>query len=73
MIKKHEEFEKKLAAHDENVNTVQMMAERLMEDEHYAKENVEQTAKRVCEKQVQNRERSGKRRSDLENSLRLHR
>jgi spectrin beta len=73
LLKKHEEFEKKLAAHDDNVNTLQMLAERLIEDEHFASIEMAKTAKDVDDKRNENRQRATKRKQALEDSLRLHR
>lgn len=52
LIKKHEEFEKRMNANDEKINQMMQFADRLNEENHYASDKITEKARSIDERQV---------------------
>lgn len=55
LIKKHEDFEKSLAAQEEKIKALDEFATKLIDGEHYAADDVAQRRAMVSLKQTKNR------------------
>jgi len=70
LIKKHEDFEKSLAAQEEKIKALDEFATKLIEGEHYAAEDVAERRALLLEKRAQLLEKSAIRKTMLEDSYR---
>ena len=52
LIKKHEEFEKRMNANDDKINQMMQFADRLNEENHYASDKITEKARSIDERQV---------------------
>lgn len=57
-MKKHEDFEKSLAAQEEKIKALDEFATKLIEGQHYAAEDVDQRRVAVCKHIALQRSRS---------------
>lgn len=71
LIKKHEDFEKSLAAQEEKIKALDEFATKLIEGQHYASEDVSQRREALLERRNALMEKSNARRAKLEDSYRL--
>jgi spectrin alpha len=71
LIKKHEDFEKSLAAQEEKIKALDEFATKLIEGQHYATDDVAQRRQALLERRNALLERSATRRAMLEDSYRL--
>jgi len=71
LIKKHDNFEKTLTAHEEKINALDEFARKLVESGHYASEDVEQRRKLFLEKRNLLLERSKARRNLLQDAYKF--
>ncbi|XP_025205987.1 spectrin alpha chain isoform X1 [Melanaphis sacchari] len=71
LIKKHEDFEKSLAAQEEKIKALDEFATKLIEGQHYATEDVAQRREMLLERRTALLAKSSQRRSVLEDSYRL--
>lgn len=71
MIKKHEDFEKSLAAQEEKIKALDEFASKLVEGQHYASEDVSVRRQTLLERRNALLDRSSRRRKTLEDSYRL--
>ncbi|XP_023929927.1 spectrin alpha chain-like isoform X4 [Lingula anatina] len=71
LIKKHEDFEKSLAAQEEKIHALDEFATKLIENEHYAADDVAARRDALLQRRNALYERSGARRRMLEDSLRF--
>jgi spectrin alpha len=71
LIKKHEDFEKSLAAHEEKIKSLDDFALKLIGDEHYAANEIKNIRDAVLERRAKLQQHSVDRRSKLEDSRRL--
>ncbi|RWS27338.1 hypothetical protein B4U80_10632, partial [Leptotrombidium deliense] len=71
LIKKHEDFEKSLAAQEEKIKALDEFAAKLVEGRHYAADDVAQRRSALLERRNALLERSNKRRAILEDSFKL--
>ncbi|KAF7492961.1 Spectrin alpha chain [Sarcoptes scabiei] len=68
LIKKHNNFEKSLAAHQEKMNALYDFARRLIESKHYASDEIDQKLKEFLERRDRLQERAKNRSKLLNNS-----
>jgi len=68
LIKKHEDFEKTLAAQDEKIKTLDEFATKLIENDHYAKDDVDERRCQLLERRDRLLSNSKTRRAKLEES-----
>lgn len=71
LIKKHEDFEKSLAAQEEKIKALDEFATKLIEGQHYAAGDVAQRRTMLLERRSALLEKSADRRAVLEDSYRL--
>ncbi len=71
LIKKHEDFEKSLAAQEEKIKALDEFATKLIEGQHYATDDVAQRREALLERRNALMEKSSIRRAMLEDSYRL--
>ncbi|KAI1305303.1 Spectrin alpha chain [Halotydeus destructor] len=71
LIKKHEDFEKSLAAQEEKIKALDEFATKLVEGQHYAADDVSLRRGSLIERRNALLDRSGLRRTTLENSYKL--
>jgi len=71
LIKKHEDFEKSLAAQEEKIKALDEFATKLIEGQHYAAEDVASRREQLLERRTALLEKSALRRTKLEDSYRL--
>jgi len=71
LIKKHEDFEKSLAAQEEKIKALDEFATKLIEGQHYAAEDVAQRRALLLERRSQLLEKSAVRRTMLEDSYKF--
>ncbi|XP_037079829.1 spectrin alpha chain-like [Pollicipes pollicipes] len=71
LIKKHEDFEKSLAAQEEKIKALNEFATKLIEGQHYAADDVAQRRDALLERRAQLMDKSAQRRARLEASYRL--
>lgn len=71
LIKKHEDFEKSLAAQEEKIKALDEFATKLMEGQHYAADDVSQRRELLLERRAALLEKSKQRRIMLDDSFRL--
>jgi len=71
LIKKHEDFEKSLAAQEEKIKALDEFATKLIEGQHYAADDVAQRRAMLLERRNALLEKSALRRAILEDSNRL--
>ncbi|KAB7494812.1 Spectrin alpha chain [Armadillidium nasatum] len=71
LIKKHEDFEKSLAAQEEKIKALDEFATKLIEGQHYAAEDVAQRRELLLERRNTLMEKSTLRRAMLEDSYKL--
>lgn len=71
LIKKHEDFEKSLAAQEEKIKALDEFASKLIEGNHYASEDVSIRRGQLLDRRNLLLEKSNRRRSTLEDSYRL--
>jgi len=71
LIKKHEDFEKSLAAQEEKIKALDEFATKLMEGQHYAAEDVAQRREMLLARRSALLEKSKQRRIMLEDSFKL--
>ncbi|XP_037798638.1 spectrin alpha chain-like isoform X2 [Penaeus monodon] len=71
LIKKHEDFEKSLAAQEEKIKALDEFATKLIEGQHYAADDVAQRRELLLERRTALLEMSARRRAMLEDSYRL--
>ncbi|XP_026468326.1 LOW QUALITY PROTEIN: spectrin alpha chain-like, partial [Ctenocephalides felis] len=71
LIKKHEDFEKSLAAQEEKIKALDEFASKLIEGEHYSAEDVADRRKMLLARRSALLEKSAHRRGLLEDSFRL--
>lgn len=72
LLKKHDNFEKSLTAHEEKIKALDDFAKKLVESGHYASEDIEQRRKAFLEKRNNLMERSRARRKLLEDAQKYH-
>ncbi|XP_054270638.1 spectrin alpha chain-like isoform X2 [Macrosteles quadrilineatus] len=71
LIKKHEDFEKSLAAQEEKIKALDEFATKLIEGQHYAADDVAQRRAMLLERRSVLLEKSSQRRAILEDAYRL--
>ena len=71
LIKKHEDFEKSLAAQEEKIKALDEFATKLIEGEHYAAQDVAQRRQLLLERRNSLMDKSKARRNNLEDSYKL--
>merc|ERR1712226_20507 len=71
MMKKHEDFEKSLAAQEEKVKALDEFASKLIEGQHYAADDVAQRRALLLERRALLMEKSAVRRTMLEDSYKF--
>ncbi|XP_046986663.1 spectrin alpha chain isoform X3 [Schistocerca americana] len=71
LIKKHEDFEKSLAAQEEKIKALDEFATKLIEGQHYAADDVAQRRAMLLERRSALLEKSAQRRAILEDSNRF--
>lgn len=71
LIKKHEDFEKSLATQSETVNNLDKFGAKLIEAQHYAKDDIEKRRNALLQRRADLLARSEKRRALLEASYQL--
>ena len=71
LIKKHEDFEKSLAAQEEKIKALDEFASKLIEGEHYAAEEVAQRRQALLQRRAALLDKSGQRRRALEDAYKL--
>lgn len=71
LIKKHEDFDKSLAAQDEKIKILDEFAGKLIEGEHYAANDVAQRRQMLLERRAILLEKSAQRRHRLEDAYKL--
>merc|ERR1712020_871440 len=71
LIKKHEDFEKSLAAQEEKIRALDEFATKLIEGQHYAAEDVAQRRALLLERRALLMEKSAVRRTMLEDSYKF--
>lgn len=71
LIKKHEDFEKSLAAQEEKIKALDEFATKLIEGQHYAADDVAQRRATLLERRTALLEKSAVRHAMLEDSYRL--
>ena len=71
LLKKHDDFEKTLATQSETVNNLDKFGERLIEAQHYAKEDIQERREVLLQRRSQILERSAKRRNLLMEAYQL--
>jgi spectrin alpha len=71
LIKKHEDFEKSLAAQEEKIKALDEFATKLIEGQHYAAEDVAERRALLLERRAQLLEKSAVRRTMLEDSYKF--
>ncbi|XP_046383507.1 spectrin alpha chain [Ischnura elegans] len=71
LIKKHEDFEKSLAAQEEKIKALDEFATKLIEGQHYAADDVAQRRAMLLERRSALLDKSTRRRAILEDSYRL--
>ncbi|KAK7794241.1 hypothetical protein R5R35_012555 [Gryllus longicercus] len=71
LIKKHEDFEKSLAAQEEKIKALDEFATKLIEGQHYAADDVAQRRALLLERRSALLEKSAQRRATLEDSYKL--
>ena len=54
LIKKHEEFEKRMNTNDDKINQMMQFAERLNDENHYASDKITEKARSIDERRVAN-------------------
>lgn len=54
LIKKHEEFDKRMNASDDKINQMMQFADRLNDENHYAADKITEKARSIDERQVTN-------------------
>jgi len=52
LIKKHEEFEKRMNTNDDKINQMMQFAERLNDENHYASDKITEKARSIDERLV---------------------
>lgn len=52
LIKKHEEFEKRMNTNDDKINQMMQFADRLNDENHYASDKITEKARSIDERQV---------------------
>ncbi|KAH8239266.1 hypothetical protein KR032_002631 [Drosophila birchii] len=70
LIKKHEDFEKSLAAQEEKIKALDIFATKLIDGQHYAADDVAQRRQMLLARRAALQEKSSKRRQLLEDSNR---
>ncbi|CAG7698840.1 unnamed protein product, partial [Allacma fusca] len=71
LIKKHEDFEKSLAAQEEKIKALDEFASKLIEGQHYAAEDVSQRRALLLQRRNALLEKSAMRRATLEAAFKL--
>lgn len=71
LIKKHEDFEKSLAAQEEKIKALDEFATKLIDGEHYAADDVAQRRAMLLERRKALKEKSSRRRELLEDAYKL--
>ncbi|XP_044259624.1 spectrin alpha chain isoform X2 [Tribolium madens] len=71
LIKKHEDFEKSLAAQEEKIKALDEFATKLIDGEHYAADDVAQRRAMLLERRSALKEKSAQRRALLEDAYKL--
>jgi spectrin alpha len=71
LAKKHEDFDKSLAAQEEKIRALDEFAGKLVEGGHYAADDVSQRRSRLLERRASLLKRSARRRRALEDAYRL--
>jgi len=71
LIKKHEDFEKSLAAQEEKIKALDEFATKLIEGQHYAADDVAQRRAMLLERRAALLEKSAQRRLILQDAYRL--
>ena len=72
MIKKHEDFEKSLAAQEEKIKALDEFATKLIEGQHYAAEDVAEKRGLLLHRRSELQDKSAQRRIALEDALNYH-
>jgi len=68
LIKKHEDFEKSLVAHEDKITTLDNFASKLIEGKHYASNDIDQRRAQLLERRNALNQRSDQRKAMLEDS-----
>uniref|UniRef100_A0A915I988 Uncharacterized protein n=1 Tax=Romanomermis culicivorax TaxID=13658 RepID=A0A915I988_ROMCU len=71
LIKKHEDFEKSLAAQEEKIKALDEFATKLIEGQHYAADDVTKRRQRLLERRAALLTKANRRRAMLEDAYRL--
>ncbi|XP_034950894.1 spectrin alpha chain [Chelonus insularis] len=71
LIKKHEDFDKSLAAQEEKIKALDEFAGKLIEGEHYAADDVAQRRQLLLDRRIVLFEKSAQRRQRLEDAYKL--
>lgn len=72
MIKKHEDFEKSLAAQEEKIKVLDDFANKLIEGQHYAAEDVAEKRALLLQRRSELLDKSAQRRIRLEDTFKFH-
>ncbi|CAJ0583549.1 unnamed protein product, partial [Mesorhabditis spiculigera] len=70
LLKKHEDFEKSLAAQEEKINALDEFASKLIQGQHYAADDVARRRKALLDRRRHLMDRAAERRRNLEESYR---
>lgn len=68
LLRKHQDFEKSLAAQEEKIKRLDEFAEKLIDNEHYASEEIKARREELVARRSALSEKSSKRRRDLDDS-----
>lgn len=68
LLRKHQDFEKSLAAQEEKIKRLDEFAEKLIDNEHYASEEIKARREELVARRSALSEKSSKRRHDLDDS-----
>ncbi len=72
MIKKHEDFEKSLAAQEEKIKALDEFATKLIEGQHYAAEDVAEKRAMLLQRRSELQDKSAQRRVRLDDAYNFH-
>ena len=72
MIKKHEDFEKSLAAQEEKIKALDEFATKLIEGQHYAADDVAEKRSLLLERRSELQDKSAQRKIRLEDAFNYH-
>ncbi|KAM7448230.1 hypothetical protein ABFA07_003643 [Porites harrisoni] len=71
LIKKHEEFDKRMNTNDDKINQMMQFADRLNDENHYASDKITEKARSIDERRIANHEKMAAALKRLRDSLEL--